>query len=85
MCVPGCEAAVRHALSRRGFFKSAVAAGFAATALPPVPATAAPRSFTKAIDLTHTLSPDFPTFFGVPGIEMLREKEIKKDGYNLNW
>jgi kynurenine formamidase len=84
MCVPGCEAAVRHALNRRGFFKGAAAAGFAATALA-APADAAPRSFTRAIDLTHTLSPDFPTFFGVPGIEMLREKEIKKDGYNLNW
>lgn len=82
MCVPGCEAAVRHALSRRGFFKGAAAIGFAATA---VPAVAAPRSFSKVVDLTHTLSPEFPTFFGVAGIELQREKEIKKDGYNLNW
>ena len=27
MCVPGCQEAVRHALSRRGFFKGAAAAG----------------------------------------------------------
>lgn len=81
MCVPGCEAAVRHALSRRGFFKGAAAAGFAATA---VPATAAPRSFSRAIDLTHTFSSEFPTFFGVPGIELQHEKEITRDGYNMN-
>lgn len=82
MCVPGCEAAVRHALSRRGFFAGAAAAGFAATA---VPASAAPRSFTRTIDLTHTMSAEFPTYFGVAGIELQREKEIRKDGYNLNW
>ena len=31
MCVPGCEEAVRHALTRRGFFQGtgAIAAGFA--------------------------------------------------------
>lgn len=82
MCVPGCEAAVRRGLSRRGFFGSAAAAGFAATAMP---AVAAPRSFSKVVDLTHTLSPDFPSFFGIAGIELQREKDIKKDGYNLNW
>jgi kynurenine formamidase len=82
MCVPGCEAAVRQVLSRRGFFAGAAAVGFAATA---VPAVAAPRSFTKAVDLTHTMSAEFPTFFGVAGIELQREKEIQKDGYNLNW
>jgi len=85
MCVPGCEAAVRHALSRRGFVARAAGAaalGFAATA---VPAAAAPKSFSKAVDLTHTMSPEFPTFFGVAGIELQRDKEIRKDGYNLNW
>ncbi len=35
MCVPGCQEAVRAALSRRGFFKGAAAAGFAATAVAP--------------------------------------------------
>ena len=71
MCVPGCQEAVRSALSRRGFFKGAAAAGFAATALAPDAADAARvrlRRFTAVVDLTHTMSPDFPTFFGVPGI-----------------
>src|SRR5262245_2358426 len=86
MCVPGCEQAVRQALSRRGFFKgaSAAAAGFAATAVA-APAEAAPRAFTSVVDLTHTMSPDFPTFFGVPGIEMDKKFDIKKDGFNLYW
>jgi kynurenine formamidase len=83
MCVGGCEMTVRAALSRRGFFKGAAAAGFAATAAPAVAAEA--RSFTRVVDLTHTMSPDFPTFMGKPGIEMQREFEFKKDHFNLFW
>lgn len=86
MCVPGCEEAVRHALSRRGFFKGAAATAFAATAVAaPQPAFAQARSFTSVVDLTHTMSPDFPTFFGVPGIEMQKQFDLKKDGFNLYW
>ena len=84
MCVPGCQEAVRDSLSRRGFFKSAAAAGFAASAVA-APAEAAPRSFRAVIDLTHTMSPDFPTFFGVPGVELQKQFDVKKDGFNLNW
>ncbi len=77
MCVPGCQEAVRRALSRRRFVKGALAASFAAAAAAPDTAGAAStRSFTSAVDLTHTMSPDFPTFSGVPGIEM----EKKFDG-----
>jgi kynurenine formamidase len=71
-------------LSRRGFFKGAAAAGFAATAFAPE-AQAAPRAAGSVIDLTHTMSPDFPTFFGVPGVEMQKQFDIKKDGFNLYW
>ena len=86
MCVPGCQEAVRHALSRRGFFKGALAASFGATAVAPEIAGAAPaRSFTSVVDLTHIMSPDFPTFFGVPGIEMDKKFDLKKDGFNLYW
>ena len=86
MCVPGCEQAVRQALSRRGFFRgaTAAAAGFAATAVAP-PAEAATRRFSAVVDLTHTMSPDVPTYFGVPGIEMDKKFDIKKDGFNLYW
>ena len=70
MCVAGCEMKVRAALSRRGLFKGAAAAGFAATAMPAHAADA--KTFTKAVDLTHTMSAEFPTFMGKPGIEMQR-------------
>jgi kynurenine formamidase len=85
MCVPGCQQVVREALTRRGFFKGAAAAGFAATAVSPVEAAPAPRRFKTVVDLTHTMSPDFPTFFGVPGIELQKQFDLKKDGFNLNW
>lgn len=82
MCVAGCEEAVRGALSRRGFFKTAAAAGFAATAATPARAQ---RRFTSVIDLTHVLSPEFPTFFGVPGIMIERRYTLRRDGANVNW
>jgi len=86
MCVPGCQEAMRHALSRRGFFSGAFAASFVATAAAPDMASAASaRSFTSVVDLTHTMSADFPTFFGVPGIEMEKKFDLTKDGFNLYW
>lgn len=85
MCVPGCEEAVRAALTRRGFFRGATASAFAATAVIPEVAQAAPRRFSRVVDLTHTMSPEFPTFFSVPGIEMQRQFDFKKDGFNLFW
>src|SRR3954469_8513884 len=100
MCVPGCQEALQ-ALSRRGFFKGAAAAGFAATAVVPAEAEtkkkAAPAAaagakapegqsyFKGVVDLTHTMSPEFPTFFGVPGIELQKQYDLKKDGFNVNW
>ncbi len=83
MCVPGCEDVVRHALTCRGLFAGAAATAFAATAVMPEPAAAATRRFRNVVDLTHTMSPEFPTFFGVPGIEMQRQFDFKKDGFNL--
>ena len=84
MCVPGCQEIVRHALTRRRFFKGA-AAGIAASAVAPTASEAAPRQFKSVVDLTHTMSPEFPTFFGVPGIEMEKKFDFKKDGFNLYW
>ena len=76
MCVPGCAEVVHRALSRRSFFGGAAAAGFAATAVTPAQAQ---RSFTSVIDLTHTLSPEFPTFFGVPGIAIERRYTMARE------
>ena len=101
MCVPGCQEALQ-SLSRRGFFKGAAVAGFAATGIMEAEAQAKkeakPKSEAKSgqkapegqsyfkgvVDLTHTMSPDFPTFFGVPGIELEKKYDFKKDGFNLN-
>jgi kynurenine formamidase len=85
MCVPGCLEAMRHALSRRGFFKGAAGAGFAATATAPTAEAAAIRSFRSVVDLTHTMSPDFPTFSGERAIELEKKFDLKKDGFNLYW
>jgi kynurenine formamidase len=83
MCVPGCQETMHHALSRRGFFKGAAAAGFTASAVVPAQSAPAPRKFKSVIDLTHTMSRDFPTFDGAPGIDMERVGEFKKNGYNI--
>ena len=83
MCVPGCQEAMRHAFSRRGVITGGVAVGFAATAVAPAASAPAPRKFKAVVDLTHIMSPDFPTFDGSPGIEMQRVGELKKDGYNI--
>ena len=85
MCVPGCQEAVWEAVSLRRFFKGAIAASVATAAAPQIASAAPARNFTSPIDLTHTMSAEFPTFFGVPGIEMEKKFDLKKDGFNLYW
>jgi kynurenine formamidase len=86
MCVPGCQEAIRNAVSRRSLFKGGLAAGLAGV----TPAAESAKAFTipqfsNVIDLTHAMSPQFPTFFGVPGIEMEKKFDFAKDGFNLYW
>ena len=69
MCVPGCQEAIHRALSRRRR-ASATAAAFAATAVAPPAAWPRRGRSRRVVDLTHTMSADFPTFDGTPGIEM---------------
>jgi len=79
MCVPGCREALQRVMSRRGFFAGAASASvFAGQAQ-------ASRSFSTVVDLTHTLSPSFPTFFGTPGIALHRRYTLKRDGANVAW
>ena len=40
-------------------------------------------SFCKAIDLTHTLVPDFPTYFGPPQLEIETIKTFEKDHFQV--
>ncbi|MBK1662323.1 cyclase family protein [Paracraurococcus ruber] len=77
-CVMGRVAA---RLGRRG-----VLAALAAAPAMVAPAMAQPvrsTGFGRVVDLTHALSPAFPTFGGTPAIEMEQAFFIAKDGYNL--
>ncbi len=80
MCVPGCQEIVARRLSRRAFFGGASALGVTFAATQVSPAQAAPTRFERVIDLTHTLSPEFPSFGGEPGIAMNKKYDIAKNG-----
>ncbi len=41
------------------------------------------RGIKKVVDLTHTFSPAFPTYFGTPGITLNKIGDYDKDKYNL--
>jgi kynurenine formamidase len=86
MCVPGCIETVQRRLSRRGFVRGAGLMALGATALTarplPVPAAEA-RSFTRVIDLTHAMGPDFPTYDGGSNLAMETLVTLAKDGYNM--
>ena len=86
MCAPGCIEHVHHVVTRRGLLHGTAlaAAAMAATDAAAAPARRAFPAFRRAVDLTHTLSPDFPTFFGTPGIGMKKIKDFKTDGFNVN-
>lgn len=71
-------------LSRRDFFKASAATGAAAalgTIAAAPPALAAGHG--GVVDMTHKLSPDFPTFFGVPGISSEPQFNFAEHGFNL--
>lgn len=71
-------------LSRREFFRTGAAAGAAATVgtLAAAPAALA-DGHGGVVDMTHKLSPDFPTFFGTPGISMEQQFRFADNGFNL--
>ncbi len=81
MCVPGCLEHVKAGLDRRGLFAGAGAMAAAAAVRPAV--AAEPRSFARVVDLTHTVSPEFPTYFGKPGISFQDMLTYAKDTLNL--
>lgn len=86
-----CHACVTNAvkermLSRRDLFKAApaaaVAAGAAATAITaPTPSLA--HGASTVVDLTHTVSPEFPTYFGSPGISFEQLFNFADNGFNV--
>jgi len=95
MCVPGTREAVLKQMSRRDFFK-ATAALVAGAMLPaPVLAATANRSealdlaevvgrpFKRAVDLTHVIPENFPTFFGTPNLEIETLFTFEQNGFNM--
>ncbi|MEO0363003.1 MAG: cyclase family protein, partial [Pseudomonadota bacterium] len=74
-------------LSRRDMFAGAAKAAAGVGALAAVgaaattPAMAAGHGTVE--DLTHTLSPAFPTYFGAPGVEMEQTFKFAESGFNL--
>ena len=73
------ESVKERMLSRRALFGGAAAAG-AAMALPAAPARA--EAHGAPADLTHTLHPDFPTYFGESGFSMEQTAAFADSGFN---
>ena len=77
MCAPSVIEKVRQRISRRDLLKSTaaaaagvLAAGCQTTAKAKAAPATEPISFTRVVDLSHTLHPDFPAWF-VPGVPHL--------------
>jgi kynurenine formamidase len=87
MCVPACEKKIIQALSRRQFLKGAGALALAGVTpgLFKVQAqTIPPISASRVVDLTHTLTENFPTFSGEPQLRLEVLGSIESAGYNFN-
>jgi kynurenine formamidase len=69
-------------LSRRDLFRAG-AAGAAAAALGTAATPSLASGAASVTDMTHTLSPEFPTFGGSPGIAYDKQFDFGADGYNL--
>lgn len=69
-------------LSRRDFFKGAALVG-AAASVPAVTTPAMAAGHAKVMDMTHTLSEEFPTYFGEPGVSAEQKFNFAEHGFNL--
>ncbi len=75
------EGVARRMLSRRALLSAVPAVAAAATTGAAPPALA--RGAARVEDLTHTLSRDFPTFDGTPGIAVEHAFRLETDGANI--
>lgn len=78
------EAVKQRMLSRRAFLAGApaAAAGAALAATMPAPPALA-KGASTVLDMTHTLSPEFPTFFGEQQVWMDQKFNFADNGFNL--
>jgi len=71
-------------LSRRQFFKASALSGAAVATLGMTAAKPAlAEAMGKVVDMTHTFTPEFPTFGGAPGISMEKTVKFEESGYQL--
>ncbi len=82
------ESVKQRMLNRRQLFKGGLtgAAAIAAAGTVAAPAVADSHgaiAAAKVADMTHTVSPEFPTYFGVPGIKGEQKFNFKEHGFNL--
>lgn len=98
MCVPGTQEVVLKRLSRRDFFKASAALMAGAMIPSPVlnasAATASrsasleltdrmARSFKRAVDLTHVITEEFPTYFGTPNLDIETLFSFDPNGFQM--
>jgi kynurenine formamidase len=99
MCSPEVMARVRNAVSRRGLVGGVAGLGAAALAgglARPVGARAARQEatpvvgavglpgFSRVVDLTHVVSPEFPVYPGTPAMEQTVFVTVAANGYYQN-
>ena len=71
-------------LSRRSFLKGVAASGVTAAVGTTAMAPAVLADGVQTVEnLTHTLSADFPTYFGEPGVSSEQKFNFKEHGFNL--
>ena len=84
-----CDVCVMNAvkarmLSRRDFFRASAATAAAASvgAVAAAPAAMA-AGHDRVIDMTHVYDEQFPTYFGVPGVNIEQKFNFDESGFNL--
>jgi hypothetical protein len=81
MCAPLVMETVARSLSRRTFLASSLAA-LAGAAL--AQAAVSGKAFSRAVDLTHELSPEIPLFPGAEPMRITTLVTVRQNGYYGN-
>ncbi|MDX1539992.1 MAG: cyclase family protein [Geminicoccaceae bacterium] len=71
-------------LSRRQALTGFGGLAAAAALMPVAPARAQGTSFSRVLDLSHPLPPDFPTYDGGSNLDLETLVTLKDDGYNMS-
>lgn len=85
MCVPGCHAVLHERLNRRSFFKGSAALAATAVAATTTSREAAARTanvFHRVVDLSQTLTPDFPTYIPDWALQVEQLTTFAENGFN---